>query len=304
MKTPTIDNFLEAFLNPTGRFKTLAGISVARDEENRPRYTVRSKTIDVAVNDRGATRIACCPLRATENSYDLRRYVADRYPGGEEPTLKIGEVLVFNDLNESAWRDLWLTAPVGGTFFREKKESTPVSAPAEELPYRLVSTFDEGLAVAEQGGKYGYVDRAGNTVIPFRYDWAEAFDEGLAVVKLDERFGLIDKSGREILAPIYEDLRWRSDNGVILASGDYGEWRLYDRSGAAVSDQAFDFIFDFSCDLASVRREDKYGYIDRRGKLVIPLLYNEAYSFTDEGLATVSQNGISFTIDTDGMLFD
>lgn len=304
MKTPTINNYLETFLNPGGRFKTLSGMTLLRDEAGLPRYTIRSRSVDFAILYGEKPAVACCPSER-ENPFELREYVKDRYhsAGTEEPTLLLNELLVFNDRGESAWRNLWIAEVPDRSFFcNEKTKEASPTTPA--TPYDLKTSFYEGLAAAEQEGKYGYVDRDGKTVVPFRYDWADAFDEGLALVKAGDLFGLIDKTGREVLAPVYEDIRWRSANGVIPACGEDGAWKLYDREGAAVSENTFDFISGFSCDLASVRREDKHGYIDRIGEIVIPPIYDEAYSFSEEGLATVVKNGITFAIDTEGMVFD
>lgn len=294
MKTPTIENYLESFLNPAGRFNSIEAIAVLRDAQGHPLYAVRPESVDIVFTHGGETAVAVLP-RGNKNPFELRDPVKNRYGG--VPALLLREVLVFDDEGESRRSDLWLVEGVDAAVFQQK-------APKKEALETPALHFSEGLAAAEQRGKYGYIDREGETVVPFLYDWADAFDEGLALVKRGELFGLIDKTGREILAPVYEDIRWRSANGVIPVCGENGAWRLHDRSGAVISENTFDFIFDFSNDLASVRRGDKYGYIDRRGEIMIPLLYDEAYSFSDEGLATVVKNGVSFTIDTEGFVFD
>ena len=300
MKTPTIENYLESILNPFGRFKTLKTCAVIRDETGDPLYAVRSASIDfvVACSENPKPAALCCSIGQV-NPFELRDSVRDRYArvGSGEPVLLLNEMLVFDDRGESRWCDVWLVELPDTSFFSSR---TPRNDPPPACPLN----FSEGLAVSEQDGKYGYVDRHGRTVIPFRFDWADSFDEGLAPVKQNDLFGLIDKAGREVLPPVFEDLRWRSANGVVLACGENGAWRLYDRAGNVISPNTFDFIVDFSCDLASVRREDKYGYIDRGGEVVIPLIYDEAYTFSDEGLATVVKNGITFMIDTEGMVFD
>ncbi len=296
MKTPTIDNYLEAFLNPAGRFKTLQHVDVLRDAWGEPLLAVRPGSADFAILRAGKPAVASCPL-GSQNPFELRDPVKNRYGGS--PSLLLGEVLVFDDSDQSTWYDLWLVEGIDADLFQ--KNAPREREPDEGTPDLF---FSEGLAVAEQEGLYGFVDREGHTVIPCRYSWAEPFDEGLALVRQGEFFGLIDKSGREVLPPVYEDIRWRSANGVVLVCGENGLWRLHDRQGEIISQNTFDFIVDFSCDLASVRREAKYGYIDRTGEIVIPLLYDEAYTFSDEGLATVVKNGATFMIDTEGMVFD
>ena len=50
---------------------------------------------------------------------------------------------------------------------------------------------------------------------------------------------------------------------------------------------------------APVVINEKWGYIDRSGKMVIPAKYDDAGSFTD-GRASVELNGRTFTIDRSG----
>jgi hypothetical protein len=63
--------------------------------------------------------------------------------------------------------------------------------------YDYVYGFYEGLAKVKLNGKYGYVDKTGNEVVPPKYQWVEPFHEGLAQVKLNSKWGLVDKKGNE-----------------------------------------------------------------------------------------------------------
>lgn len=300
MKSPTINNYLETVAHPAGRFKSLSGIEIMREENGEFCYAVRSKTLDIAIKHQGRNKILCCPLHP-EDVFDLQAYVANRYgkvyPGGKAELL-LREMLVFNDRGESGWHDLLLVQASWDTLRAKTSGPEEKSGGMETGP-----VFYEGLAAVQKEGKYGYTDRSGKEIIPLQYDWADAFDEGLALVKKGNLFGLVDKQGYEVLEPVYEDIRWHSGNGVVLACSE-GIWTVRNRRGMQVSPNTFDFIFDFSEGLASVCREGKYGFIDRAGEIKIPLVYDEAYSFSKEGLATVVKNGITFCIDTEGMVFD
>ncbi len=50
--------------------------------------------------------------------------------------------------------------------------------------YREVHDFSEGLAAACSlvNGKFGYIDRNGNVIVPFQWEWAEDFENGIAMV--------------------------------------------------------------------------------------------------------------------------
>lgn len=64
-----------------------------------------------------------------------------------------------------------------------------------DVPYDEVYIFQEGLALVQQNGKYGYIDRTGTLIIPTQYDYAGAFSEGLAPVKQKGKWGYIDRNG-------------------------------------------------------------------------------------------------------------
>jgi hypothetical protein len=65
-----------------------------------------------------------------------------------------------------------------------------------------VSEFSEGLAVWKEGKLFGYIDTAGKTVIPAKFDLAMPFSEGLAGVRVDGKWGFIDKTGRMVIQPM------------------------------------------------------------------------------------------------------
>ena len=49
--------------------------------------------------------------------------------------------------------------------------------------YDRLSLFSEGYAAVCKNGKWGYIDKTGQEVIPCKYDWANPFHEGLASVR-------------------------------------------------------------------------------------------------------------------------
>ena len=70
-------------------------------------------------------------------------------------------------------------------------------------PVRLMEmeswSFDEGLqAVCNGEGKWGYIDRNGQAVIPFVYNVAYAFEGKLAEVRLGDQMGYIDQAGNAV----------------------------------------------------------------------------------------------------------
>lgn len=62
--------------------------------------------------------------------------------------------------------------------------------------YTNAHSFADGFAsVCNQKGKWGYIDKAGKEVIPYRYNYATSFAEGVARVLINTTWHTIDKEG-------------------------------------------------------------------------------------------------------------
>jgi serine/threonine protein kinase len=58
-----------------------------------------------------------------------------------------------------------------------------------------LSFLNNKLAAVKLNGKWGYIDRSGKEVIPFKFDEAWFFSQGLAAVKSNDKWGFIDENG-------------------------------------------------------------------------------------------------------------
>ena len=77
----------------------------------------------------------------------------------------------------------------------------------EVIPYKYDDAwgFSEGLARVKLNNKWGFIDNTGKEVIPCKYDETRNFFEGLATVQLNGKYGIIDKTGWEVVPIIYEN---------------------------------------------------------------------------------------------------
>jgi hypothetical protein len=94
--------------------------------------------------------------------------------------------------------------------------------------------FTDGFSRWRFGSRYGFIDRAGKTVIPAQYDLTFGFSEGLAAVQIGKRWGFIDSSGKMVI-PLgnFSDVK-PFHNGlsrVVLERGGVG---YIDRTGKFV----------------------------------------------------------------------
>jgi WG containing repeat len=96
-----------------------------------------------------------------------------------------------------------------------------------------ISNESEGLTLATDEGRLGYLASNGKPAFPFHvYDEAHDFSCGRARIKLDGRFGFLDRTGRLVIANQFEAA---SDFKNCLASVFSGEgWAYIDPEGKIV----------------------------------------------------------------------
>ena len=91
----------------------------------------------------------------------------------------------------------------------------------------------------------------------------------------------------EVIPCTYDSVKEFSEGLVAVKRND--KWGYVDKTGAVVVPLEYDDADPFSEGLAVVRRNWQYGFIDKTGAVVVPLGYDDAGSFS-EGLAVVRRN--------------
>ena len=170
-----------------------------------------------------------------------------------------------------------------------------------ELTFAGGLPFSEGLAAVKGAdGKYGFVNRLGQLVIPAQYDIALPFAEGRAPVLIGDKVGYISRRGETVI-PAQFDAGDRFAEGLaaVAMSGTVG---YVDQNGATVIPPQFERGGRFSDGLANVRFADGEGYIDLLGGLVISATnYSDGQPFA-EGLAAVRVDGLFGYVNERGVL--
>ena len=160
----------------------------------------------------------------------------------------------------------------------------------------------------KRDGKYGYINKTGETVIPHTWYKAGYFNNGYAVVgsggNFDCRFGLIDEEGTVIIPCEWKALEPITKR-LIKVRGDYWDYGLIDMEGNVIVPCNWDYIESFSNGLAKVKDSlDHYGFVDKKGKLAIPCQWKSAEGFRN-GKAKVSDwKGREFYIDKSGNIIE
>ena len=209
--------------------------------------------------------------------------------------------------------------------------------------YAWVSYMGDGLFHAQAGGwpncRDGILNRYNEVIVPFDFEWIHPFHEGLAAVERNGQVGFVNTAG-QLVIPLRDgsiglrdvDMRWRPrfalhgsfEDGFAVISGQHwlisdmnagARLGLIDRMGHVVLPFEFDIIDFFSDGIAIVGKaetlaEDDYddfwdnfihtfGAIDKTGRFVVPIMYDSISRFS-EGLASARLDGYTGLIDREG----
>jgi WG containing repeat len=170
---------------------------------------------------------------------------------------------------------------------------------AQDDSLQWAGSFSEGLAAIKQGGKIGFIDKTGKTVIVPQFSEVYRYREGLAAVKQGKRWGFLDKTGKIVIPPQYE-IAYGHFEG-LAAVRDGGKWGFIDKTGAMAIKPQFSDALEFADGLAPVKEDGKWGYIDKTGTMVISPRYEVAGRLS-EGLAAIKQGGKWGFIDKNGQM--
>ena len=170
------------------------------------------------------------------------------------------------------------------------------------LPYTRIEPFKGNYAKVIFEG-YGYIrDKDYKEVIPAIYDNIGDLKFGHAIVQKKNKQGVVDSLGNVVVPLEYEYISFMDKDRINISKEIWEKEALVNMRGEwIVKFGRFNRIDELSQNRMAVRDGHKWGYIDRDGKVVIPLKYNRAETFS-EGVATVRIGKNHGCVDLDGNL--
>lgn len=165
--------------------------------------------------------------------------------------------------------------------------------------YSKAASFSEGRAMVQRDNRCGFIDLAGREIIPLTYSKCLDFEDGKAVVYEGlKKGGLIDLSGKEIIEPgINRLMGFKDGRGLVRENYDY----YYIAEDATWRDGYFEKAERYQHGIAAVRKEGKWGIINRNGLNLISNKYDQITTF-EEGLAQVQLSQFVGLADLKGKL--
>jgi hypothetical protein len=170
---------------------------------------------------------------------------------------------------------------------------------------------DKEYVMAKLNGKTGVLNSVtGQVVVPLLYDKLSYWSvyEDLLLAEKEGKAGCIDFNGATILSFAYDTLHF--NDGENFAFCLAGKWGLVGPGDNMLLPAQYDAIGFFKGDdsgnvLAPVKRDEKWGFINRKNELIVPFIYDSVIqSFFDvifDGeVAIAERDGKQFGIDIKG----
>ena len=191
---------------------------------------------------------------------------------------------------EMTWQKDSLTSDGKPRWFLVSKNGNTL---LDSIYYDQVMDFSEDMARVKKDNKWGFINKAGKEVVAPTYSQAEDFADGMACVTdvKTKKYGYIDAGGNLAVPCVYTtytgDKKHFSDGMArIRKNNKYG---FINKMGEEVIAPSFDNAEEFANGAAKVQKGGKWGMVDKSGKYVVPCNYNEVEPYV-EGMSLVTKD--------------
>lgn len=169
--------------------------------------------------------------------------------------------------------------------------------------YDKIEINNEGTITVILDKKYGVFDKEGKAILDIGYEYIFQVEDFL-IAKKGDKSGLFNLKGEEVIPIIYEEVQIAHSVGkyeweIFNVVNQEGKIAFFDNNGRQLTDFLYDGVSPGRDGLIPVIKGDKWGYIDVKGEIAIPLEFDYASSFSN-GDAEVEVNGEIKIINTKG----
>jgi hypothetical protein len=155
----------------------------------------------------------------------------------------------------------------------------------QEAKYDDIAVLSEGRIAFILNNKIGYFDAYGNIAIPPIFDFIPNFTKhagfsgGYAKASLKGKFGVIDYNGKWVIPASYQNIGEISD--LVSVQKD-GLWGYVDLLNKVIVPSTYDEARSFDNESAIVSFNKRYGILNTKGAIVVPIIYDEIIKLNDK----------------------
>ncbi len=216
----------------------------------------------------------------------------------------------------------------GGKQILVKKDGTEVLNTGYDEIKGILKNVENGV-IFVKGGKYGVMKTSGEVTIPAEYEELKEAKSGVLMAKQNGKYGVIDLQKATKVEPNYKAISYNEKADLYIAEKEDFSNDIIDhtfavrQSGILVdSDDEKEYIelkqgeeykyynFKFeekstlevrtSNNLFKSKKDGKYGFVDKDGKVIVDYQYDDATEQNSFGYAGIKKDGKWGSIDNKG----
>lgn len=150
--------------------------------------------------------------------------------------------------------------------------------------------FSCGLLAVEFNDGWGYVNEKGETKIAGQFTEATPFSEnGLALVGVNGMYGFINTRGEFEINPMYTEAKPFQDGSKLTVVKRNMKYGFINKDGEEIIPCQYEYVDEFSNGLALIKVGSKFGFINEKGRFVINPVYDRAESFSNKKVTSVGK---------------
>jgi hypothetical protein len=160
--------------------------------------------------------------------------------------------------------------------------------------------FINGFMRVRNNGKAGIINEKGEIVIPIDYDNVLDYKNDMFTAEKSNKWGIIDIENNIIIPFEYRRIRHFEDDLALITNKGTG-YINKEQKIVIEPQNSFNLSGDFYNGLALVKKDKKYGFINKENEIVIPIIYDNALPFKCKK-TIVQKDGVSFFINKKGKM--
>lgn len=200
------------------------------------------------------------------------------------------------------------------TYSQENKD---YKAGMQVNSYSKIKGLNENLWAIQINNKWGVIDQKYVLTTPIIYEEIYSFRKGICLVKLEGKYGYIDKNGSFIIQPKYDDIFGFTTSEEKIKNKSYVDeditfYKISDKqgyidiNGKEITQPIFSPGSDLFCEgVATVKKNNKWGLIDKFGNFIVPCNYKQYRNYLFNGynaIAFIDEKGMCGFYNKDGKI--
>lgn len=233
-----------------------------------------------------------------ENKYDNIKaiYLNNHYLVTENGQEKLIDITGKTVLEKSGY-DI-ISATQKGFIIKENELYGAINTTGEKIIepiYQYLKEVNEGIFIAKKNDKYGIIDEQQNIKLSFDYISMYYDNEiNLYIAEdVDYNTSIIDKEYNVKLIGLLNEINKENEYIKIRINDEYKYFNLKCEEKSSIEVLKNNTLY-------LSKKDDKYGFVDKHGKVIVDYIYDDATEQNEYGYSAVKKNGLWGSIDKQG----